>query len=393
MNDTLESTDITRLSVDNKEIILVGTAHISQRSVDIVSEAIVAEAPDTVCVELDEQRYEALVNAPDWEALDLKQIIRNKQTTFLVARLALMAFQKRMSNYTGVKPGAEMLAAVQKADELGAEIVLADRDIRTTLLRAWRKTPFMKKAGLISMLFMGMFETQEVDEESLEDLRESHNIGEMLDSMGESLPSIKGVLVDERDVFMSDAIRKAPGDKVLAVIGAAHKRGIIEHLNMPQKDATAIEEIEVIPEKTLASKVIPWILPLIVIGVFIAGFIYGDQKALERAALAWFLVNGILGGLGALIAFGHPLTVIATFFAAPFTSLNPTVGAGMVAALVQTFVASPKVRDLEDIGEDITEASGWWKNRLSRVLLVFIGANLGSMVGTYASFYWLKDVL
>lgn len=382
--------DISRVDVDGKEVILIGTAHISQQSVETVLQTLAAENPDTVCVELDAQRYKALREKTNWEEIDLVQIIKRKQTTFLVSRLALMAFQKRMSNYTGVKPGSEMLAAIDKADELGIEIVLADRDIRQTLLRAWRTTPFLKKGQLAFLLLAGLFEKTEVDEEELEDLRESANLANVMEELGDALPEVKTALVDERDAYMAEKIMEAPGEKVAVVIGAAHKAGIERRLKA--RERADLEELEQVPDKTTLSKAIPWILPLIVLGLFVGGFFFGDVEKLQDAAVAWFLVNGICAAIGTALAAGHPFTVLAAFVAAPFTSLNPTVGAGMATGLVQTYVASPKMRDFESIGDDIAELSGWWKNRLARVLLVFVFANLGSTFGTFYALQWFTDV-
>jgi pheromone shutdown-related protein TraB len=385
-----EARDITRVDVDGREIILIGTAHISQQSVDTVLEVLATESPDTVCVELDEQRFKALREQTNWEEVDLVEIIRTKQTTFLAARLALMAFQKRMSNYTGVKPGSEMLAALDKAEEIGAEVVLADRDIRQTLLRAWRTTPFLKKGSLLVMLLAGLFEQTEVDEEDLEDLREAANLTEVMEELGDAMPEVKTALVDERDAYMAERILSAPGDKIAVVIGAAHKAGILKRLEA--RTRASLDELSELPERSAVSRFLPWILPAIVIGLFVGGFFFGDTEKLQDAAIAWFVVNGLGAGIMTALAAGHPLTVLAGMLAAPFTSLNPAVGAGMATGLVQTWVASPKVRDFESIGDDISEWTGWWKNRLARVLLVFIFANLGSTIGTFVALRWFADV-
>jgi pheromone shutdown-related protein TraB len=387
-----ESSDITRLQVGEKEIILVGTAHISQRSVDVVKAVIEENQPTSVCVELDDQRFQAMTKASNWDTLDLKEIIRSKQTTFLVARLALSAFQKRMSSYTGVKPGGEMLAAIEAAELIEVPVVLVDRDIRTTLLRAWRMTPWWKRSSIAVLLVAGLFEKTEVSEDDLEKLRETHNISEALDEMGDILPSVKGVLVDERDLYMAHEIAKAPGNRVIAIIGAAHKAGIIRHLT-DGIDDVALEATRHVPEKGVVSKILPWVLPLIIIGLFVGGFFYGDMEDFKNAALAWVLVNGILASLGALIAMAHPLTIIASFISAPITSLNPTVGVGMVAALVQTYVASPTVAEMESVGDDIAHWTGWWRNRLSRILVIFVLTNLGSSVGTILAFKWLSKLI
>ena len=388
-----ESTDITRTTVDGKEILLIGTAHISAQSVETVVSAITTEKPDSVCVELDEQRFKALREEVNWDELDLVDIIRRKQTTFLIARLGLTAFQKRMSLYTGVKPGQEMLDATRVAEEVGAQVVLVDRDIRATLLRAWRKTPFLRRSSLATLLVMGMFQRTEVDESELENLRDEHNITDMLDELGDAMPEMKRVLVDERDAYMAQAIRESSGNKVVAVVGAAHKPGILKAWAgnpVVDEDRAALA---VVPERGFVSKALPWVLPLIIIGLFIGGFFFGDPEDFKRAAIAWVVANGTLSALGAALAFAHPAAIVTAFFAAPITSLNPTVGAGMVVALVQTIVAAPTVRDMEGVGDDIVNWKGIWTNRLSRILLVFVFSNLGSMLGTFVSLNWLKDLV
>lgn len=386
------STDYTRLLVDDKEIILVGTAHISQNSVDTVIRTIDEILPDTVCVELDHQRYQSLINKKGWESLNLKELIKKKQLPFLLTNLALSSYQKRMGLHTGVKPGAELAAAAQTAEERGMEVELVDRNIRTTLLRVWRKTGFWNKMKVMASLFGSLFEKQELDEKELAKLRESDTLSSMLDEMGELLPSVKQILVDERDTYMAYHIRNAPGEKVLAVIGAAHLPGITKLLQGEEIAPDTISEISIIPPKTTLSKMIPWLIPGIVVALFIGGFFFGNQDQLADAAVAWVLANGLFSALGTLLALGHPLTIISAFIAAPITSLNPTIGAGFVTALVQTFVAAPTVGDMERVGEDLVTIKGWWINRLARVLLVFLFSSLGSSVGTFVALGWLKDI-
>ena len=386
------SNDYTRLLVDGREIILVGTAHISQDSVDTVIRTIDDILPDTVCVELDHQRYQSLINKKGWESLNLKELIKKKQIPFLLTNLALSSYQKRMGLHTGVKPGAELAAAAQTAEERGMEVELVDRNIRTTLLRVWRKTGFWNKMKVMASLFGSLFEKQELDESELAKLRESDTLSSMLDEMGEMLPSVKQILVDERDTYMAYHIRNAPGEKILAVVGAAHLPGIIRLLQGEEISAETIAEISVIPPKTTLSKMIPWLIPGIVVALFIGGFFFGDRDQLADAATAWVLANGLFSALGALLALGHPLTVISAFIAAPITSLNPTIGAGFVTGLVQTFVAAPTVGDMEHVGDDLTTIKGWWRNRLARVLLVFLFSSLGSSIGTFVALGWLKDI-
>lgn len=385
--------DVTHIELeDGREIVLIGTAHISQESVDTVGRVIDEEEPDTVAVELDEERFKSLRKEQSFEDLDLVEVIKNKQLTFLLARLALTSFQKQMGSYTGVKPGAEMAAAVDIAEERGYDVSLCDRNVRTTLVRAWRKTPWWRRAELAVLLLAGLFQKSEVDEEDLSNLRDMDNITGVLTELGEALPEIKVVLVDERDEFMAYKLQQLEGQKIVAVVGAAHKPGIIRHLRRDISQRR-INEISTVPPRSALSKAMPWVLPMIVIGLFVWGAFNSDYNSVRNAAVAWVLANGILSGLGAIIALGHPVTVLAAIVAAPITSLNPTIGAGMVTAFVQTYVAAPKVADFQNIGDDVADLEGWWSNRLARVLLVFFFSSAGSAIGTFVAFGWLKNLL
>lgn len=384
--------DIYRLIVADREIVLIGTAHISRSSVDTVRQVIAEEKPDSVCIELDQQRYHSLSDAKGWQSLDLVSAIRQGQGPFLLANLALAAFQKRMGLQTGVKPGAELAAAAEAAKEQGAEICLIDREIRTTLLRAWRKTGFWKKLQVAGALLEGLFHSEKIDEEQLTTLRQGDTLNAMLDEMGDLLPSMKTVLVDERDRYMAEKLRQAPGHRLVAVVGAAHIPGIRRRLAEPE-DPACLAELSLIPAKPRISRLLPWIIPAVVIGLFVVGFLFGDRDRLSEAALAWILANGLLSAAGALIALGHPLTILTAFVAAPLTSLNPTIGAGFVTGLVQAVIAGPTVRDLEHAGNDLATAKGWWSNRLTRVLLVFFFSSMGSALGTLVAFSWLKNLI
>lgn len=381
-----------RIFVAGKEIVLIGTAHISQESVDTVRRVIAEETPDTVCIELDDQRHQALKDPNRWQSLNLIQVIRKGQAPFLLVNLALASFQKRMGLQTGVKPGAELAAAAEIAESQGIEVCLVDREIRTTLLRAWRKTGFWKKMNLMATLIASLFENQKLDEAELARLRQTDTLSAMLDEMADVLPSVKTILVDERDIYMAHHLRNAPGSRIVAVVGAAHLPGIQRHLQreIPLEE---IREISTIPAKTTLSQFLPWLIPAVVVALFVAGFFLGDRDRIAGAAVAWILANGLLAALGTAIAFGHPLAVATAFVAAPITSLNPTIGAGMVTGLVQAFIAAPTVRDMENVGDDLANIRGWWGNRMTRVLLVFVFSSLGSAIGTIVAFRWLTTLL
>jgi len=387
----MAASDIRRIFLGDREIVLVGTAHVSQSSIDTVISVIETETPDCVCVELDLQRLTALRDSKHWESLNIYQVVKNGQAPFLMANLTLASFQKRMGLQTGVRPGAELAAAVECAEAHGIAVELVDRNIRTTLLRAWRKTGFWKKINLFSVMLSSLFEDQKISEEELARLRESDTLSAMLEELGELMPSIKGILVDERDTYMAHHIRNAPGRKTVAVVGAAHLPGIAAQILEPA-EANHLAEIDTIPAKSGISKVIPWLIPGIVIALFVAGFYVGDPQRLKEAAIAWVLANGLLSALGALLALGHPLTILTAFVAAPITSLNPTIGAGMVTGVVQAMIVAPTVRDLESVTDDLTTLRGWWGNRTTRVLLVFFFSSIGSAVGTFVAFGWLKNL-
>lgn len=385
--------DVTRIVQSDREIILVGTAHISRESVELVREVIEAEEPDLVAVELDEQRYEALRSDDRWKDLDLLEVIKQGKLTFLLARLALMGFQKSMGARTGVAPGAEMAEAADVAEQMGVEVFLCDRNVQTTLLRAWRRTPWLRRAEVALLLFASLFQGgEDVTEEDLADMRRSENMMEILNELRDAVPELAEVVIDERDIYMAHQLQSTDADKVVAVVGAAHKPGIRRWLEQPIPQET-IDEITHIPPKSTFSKIWPWLFPVAVISLFIYGFFQSDWTTVKTAAYAWVLANGVLSSVGAIAALAHPVTVIAAFLAAPFTSLNPTVGAGMATALVQTLVDPPTVADLENIGDDLSEWTGWWKNRLGRVALVFLFSSVGSSVGTLLAFGWLKNLL
>lgn len=387
-----QHSDIRRVALDGKEVVLVGTAHISRDSVETVRRVIETEAPDTVCVELDEQRYHALRDDKRWQSLNLVQVIRQGQGPFLLANLALASFQRRMGLKTGVKPGAELAAAASVAEERGCKVRLVDRDIRTTLIRAWRLTGFWKRMNLASTLLAGLFENQKIDEAELARLRQTDTLSAMLEEMGTVLPSVKTILVDERDEYMAYHIRQAPGSKVVAVVGAAHVPGLLRRLE-EEGSPGRIAELSSIPPKSQISKVIPWLLPAFIVGLFVAGFFYGDREQLAGAAYAWVLSTGLLAAVGTVIAFGHPLTILTAFVAAPITTLHPTLGAGMFTGLVQAFIAAPTVRDMEKVNEDVATLKGWWGNRVTRVLLVFVFSSIGAAAGMFLALHWLKDLV
>ncbi len=379
------SPDVHQISYKQKEIILVGTAHISKHSAELVARVIEGEKPDVVCVELDAQRLEALSNQKRWENLDLKTVIKKKQLSTLIINILLSSYQKKLGSKLGVKPGLELYEATKVAEKLNIPIELGDRDVRITLKRAWHSMSFVQKLKFMTMGIAGIFEKQEISEEELEKLKSKDVLTELMQELGKAMPVLKTVLIDERDSFLAKKIKEANGNKIVAVVGAGHLQGIIKKItNDEQID---LSTIEVIPKSSPWIKIIGWAIPVIIIGsIFFIGYDQGMREA-GNNSLYWFLANGIPSALGALIALGHPFTILSVFFAAPFTSLSPLIGAGYVAAFVQTYFKPPVVKEIQSVSEDINKPLMWWQNKLLRILLVFILSGLGSVIGTYVGAY------
>ncbi len=377
--------DVAILHQDEKTILLVGTAHISRQSADLVEQVINDEQPDTVCIELDDKRYEALSKQKRWENLDLKQVIRRKQLSTLLVNLILSSYQKKLGTQLGVMPGTELLRAAQVAEKNNITVALCDREVRVTLRRAWHATSLFKKGYLVATLFASLFDNTELDEEKLAELRNKDVLSELMNEMGEALPATKEVLIDERDIYMAEKIKAAPGKRIVAVVGAGHMEGIKRVID--QDNQNRISAIDTIPPVSRAWKIIGWSIPAaILLSIAAIGFRQGAGEA-GANALYWVLANGIPSAIGAVFALAHPATIFSAFAAAPITSLTPVIGAGYVCAFVQVMARPPMVKEFESVGSDIGRLRGWWQNKLLRIFLVFIMTGIGSSIGTWVGGY------
>ena len=383
--------DVAIIEQNGKTILLVGTAHISQQSADLVEQIIEQEKPDTVCIELDKKRFAALSKPEQWEKLDLKQIIRKKQLSTLLVNLVLSSYQKKLGGKLGIQPGAELLTAARAADKQEIPVVLCDRDVRVTLRRAWKSTTFFKKGYMLVTLFASLFDDTELDEKKLSELRNKDVLSELMNEIGEAMPAAKNALIDERDIFMAEKIKGVQGKHIVAVVGAGHMEGIKRVIC--EENSHRMEEINTIPPVSKGWKVVGWSIPAVIIFSLVAiGFRQGAGEA-GANALYWFLANGIPSAIGAMIAFGHPATIIAAFVGAPFTSLTPVIGAGYVCAFVQVMTQPPVVKEFEVVASDISTVRGWWQNKLLRIFLVFLMTGFGSMIGTWIGGYRLVSSL
>lgn len=375
---------VTRLEYQGRDIYLVGTAHVSQRSVADVARVIEEVRPDTVCVELDAARHQALVDPKRWRSLDIFQVIRERRIFFMLTSLVLSSYQRRIGAKLGVRPGAEMIAAIEHAERVGARLVLADRDIQATLKRTWAALSFWDSVQLFGMLVGSLFAKGEITAEQVEALKDRDNISELVKEFAEVMPRLQRPLIDERDRYLMSAIREAPGQRVVAVVGAGHVDGMIRYLHA-EVDRAALCEI---PPPGLGSRLARWILPLVVIGALGRGYAERGVLGIVPPLGGWVIANGAFSAAVVLLLRGHILTALATGTAAPILGLVPGASTGALAAYVEAALRRPTVEDCGALGE-IASRQDWFANRFTRVLLVAFAASVGAGLGSFFGVIWV----
>ena len=379
---------IKTIQLNNSEITLIGTAHVSQLSVEMVEEKIATGDYDCVAVELCAPRLENITNRAWWKNLDIYQVFKKKKAGLLLINLALTAYQKRLAERIGVEAGKEMVRAVELSYEKDLRLEVIDRNISTTLHRLVTEVSFWQKMKIVGGLVIGVFVGEEISEEQIEDLKRGDMLHAVVSEFGEELPEIKRVLIDERDEYMVGRLGEVSAShdapkKILALVGAGHLMGMMASIDSPP-DAAHLQELDQKPPPRKTGLYIGWAICVLILSMFVVGFKQSPELG-GQLVTTWILFNGGLSALGTALALGHPVSIFAAFFAAPLTSLNPTIGAGMVVGLVESYMRKPKVGDFETLREDITHYSMWWKNRVARLLLIFFFSSFGSMIGTYAA--------
>ena len=381
---------VTRVEYDGKDLTIIGTAHVSQRSVDEVRRVIAEIRPDTVCVELDQGRLEALVNDKRYRNLNLARTVKEKRVLFLLASLALAAYQRRIGDRLGVRPGAELLAAVQCAEAVGAQLILADRDIQATLKRTWANISLLNKLRLAGSLLAAPLAAAEMSEDQIEKLKDRDTISELLSELSKMIPGLKEPLIDERDQYLASSLTTAPGNKVVAVVGAGHVDGILAHLGK----AVDRESLERLPTRTALNHFVRWSIPIIILVSFAIGYVRSPSTdALFHMARAWILPTSIGCGLFAATAGAHVLTIASGLLTAPIAALNPLFGAGAVTALAENWLRRPTPDHCEAIPRSITSLGGWYQNPATRVLLTYLLSSLGASLGIIIGLIWVIALL
>ncbi len=375
--------NVTHITFPDREIYLVGTAHVSRASAELVEEKIRELAPETICVELCAPRYESLRNPDRWKNTDIVQIVREGRLGPMMVQVALAGFQKRLAKQFGVEPGEEMRRAIKLSDDLGKNLSLVDREIKTTLRRAWSEAGFFNVVKMIASLLSSLVSSEEITEAEIEKLKTGDALEGVLSEFSELLPNVKRILIDERDAYMAGKIYGAGGNRILAVVGAGHVPGITRLIG-EEIDLVALDRI---PPKSWKSKALQWSIPLLFVGLFaIAFWTSGVEKSLELAGI-WAITNGICAGIGTALAFAHPITILCGILCAPFAVIHPIIAIGWITALVEAGFRRPRISDFETIADDILSVRTLWRNRVSHLFVVMVLSNLGSIAGSALGIY------
>ncbi len=376
---------VRTIQLGERTIILVGTAHISKESIEEAKATIQEQQPQRVCVEIDMGRYQSIKQESRWESLDIIKVLKEGKGFLLLANLALAGFQKRLGADLGTKPGEEMLAAIQTADEMGIPWSPIDREVQLTLKRAWAKSNFWNKSKLLASLVESAFSREKLSKDDLEKLKEGNELEHMMREMAEYMPSVKEVLIDERDRYLATKIFMTTEQKVIAVVGAGHMNGIEMWLGkLSRGEARAdVADIEAMPQPGWFAKSAGWLIPAIIVALIVLGFFRAGGQASLTMVVRWILLNGSLAALGSLLCLAHPLTILGSFLLAPVATLNPVLAIGLFAAVIEAHFRKPTVADAETLADDVTSFKGFYKNRISHILLVFFMSSIGGMIGNF----------
>jgi len=394
---SLDEQPIREITRDGVHYVLLGTAHVSRASVEAVKQMSDSGDFDAIAVELCPARHLALTKEQQWKEMDLYRIIREKKAGLVMANLALGAYQRRIAEQFGIEPGAELKAAAEAAVKHELPLQLIDRDLATTLKRSYRAVPWYKRMMLTTGLVMSTVSSDEIDEEQIEKLKEGDILESTFTEFAEQSPELYGALIAERDRFMAARLRQEnvdnAGQRILVVIGAGHLEGLAKYLAEDEQDAQAeVTRLSALPPAKRWLKFIPWVIAALVLTGFYLGFSKSPELGWELVTL-WVVINGGFAALGALIARAHPITILSAMIAAPLTSLNPAIAAGMVTGMVESWLRKPKVSDLERLRDDATTLKGWFKNPATRILMVFFFSNLGSAIGTWVAGFQIFGAL
>ena len=387
--DPLNDQPLARVTRDGIEFVLLGTAHVSRASVDAVKALVEREPFDAIAIELCESRARGMRDPEAFAKLDLFQVIRTGKAGMVFASLALSSFQQRIAEQYGVEPGAEMKAAMQAADTRGVPLWLVDREIGITLNHAYRGVRFRDRMGILGSLIASVFSHEEIDEAEIEKLKHGDILESAFGEFASNSKPLYDALIGERDTFMAARLREEStqnptAKRVLVVIGAGHLAGIERELGAQQQPPRSI--IEPLAAKLPAPKWPKYLAIGVMLAIFaMIGYLFYRNAAMGWHALRdWVIYTAVLSAIGAAVAGGHPLSVLTAAVMGPLKPLRPPgLSSGVFSGMVEAWLRKPRVADFQSLRHDLLHASGWWRNRVARTLLVFMLTNLGTIAGEY----------
>jgi pheromone shutdown-related protein TraB len=389
---------VEELVLGDKTVYLLGTAHVSDESVKAVEDAIGRYRPDVVAVELCAQRYQALKEEKKWDETEIGDVLKSDRIYLFLLQILLANFQRKIGDEIGVKPGAEMMKAIELAEKNNIRVVLADRDIKVTLKRAMDLMTFKEKVKLLYGFITGIVEGEEINQELIERLKEKDVLSELMEDLAVETPSVKKVLVDERDEYIAYRIHREEAERVLAVVGAGHVEGIKNNLKALDDVGVVVththmmEGVEIKGVSRKKINAIAYGIPAVFTALIIWGFIQHGGEMTVNMLVMWFLIDGTLAAVGVLLAFGHPLSAAAAFISAPFATLNPAIAVGWIAGYVELKLRKPRVKDFKELMM-LKRMSDYWRNRVTRIILVVAFANIGSTVGNLIALPYLASLI
>ncbi|WP_024653861.1 TraB/GumN family protein [Borrelia persica] len=386
---------VNTLEIGQYKIYILGTAHVSKKSSQDTADLIDTLKPNFIAVELDEARYHKILETDEnekWRNLDIYKVIKQGKAFLLIVQIILSNFQNKLAKEQGINPGEEMKTAILKAKEYNIPLILADRKVETTLKRAWNLVPIFEKAKIISSLFS--FSDIKVTEDEIEKLKEEDALSNMMEELAKEIPTVKKVLIDERDEFIASKILEGSGT-ILAIVGAGHVKGIIKNLREIQdnKKNTNIDELNTVPKnKFTIGKLISYLITISIIMLIASSFYFKDFAFAYKNLEIWIICNSVFAGIAAILLRANIITILTAALGAPIFSLIPFIGTGMVAGLVEAYINKPKIKDFEKLQEDLHNIKGYFRNKVTKILLIVFFVNIGSAIGTIVGFKFLLNI-
>jgi pheromone shutdown-related protein TraB len=369
--------NVDLIKYNDKEIVLVGSAHISGTSVKLAEEVIRRYKPQVVAVELCESRYKSLKDPERWKNTDIVSVIKEGRIYVLLTQIILASLQKKLGSQLNIKPGAEMLQAIKVAEELNCEVLLADREVKITIKRVWKSIGFIGTCKILVSLISSIISSTKINTEEIEKLKSEESLKNILKELGQKMPGLKQALIDERDQYLAAKICNSNAKSIVAIVGAGHIAGIKHYLD---KDID-IENLESTPRKNTIKQFLAWTFPIILIAFFCYGYYgYGAQTSFEMIKI-WCIITGLTGAMGAALALAHPITIISTLITTPLSTVIPLIPAGWFSGLIEAWVKKPRVSDFEQIADDLTKIKGIWTNRVSKIILIIMFTNTLHRIG------------